>query len=788
MLSTIAKRGICFTQPARRGFHGTGLIYSSEDSVGRATRLHYAHRRVPETFGKLVEPEQQQQQEDSSLDILAEPAAASEKVRVVPLEAFQTERFVEREKPGSKVLGDRSAGAKSRFDPRTLAGHAHQGTTLRVPMRMATTINDSLLRHSGHNPQKVRERAAQYYVELNTGSRFKPGITNKETPRRTKETTSGGFHRPTDDPLDVDAHMAGVFLQNYASIFAAVSETKRRMDANLERLRKAGHKNVPKEWRPERVLDIGFGPATGMAVINEVFSRDPGFGPSRKTAVIIGHPYMAKRAREVLGSQAKEVLEFVHLPREAAEESMAELEETRAAQELADLERGEGRTVEYSTITKITQQVPVNPAGEMANSRKYDLIVATHQLYRGDARFPDSVDERTEQLLGLLAPGGALVFVERGDPHGAEAVARARQVMFRPENYDVEVGKPAARPWKGGKRLRPVDATTEERELSSEEISELDLPPELLAEYDVVEESSGSSSSSSSTGSYNLQVLAPCTHLNKCPLQIGIQARTRDTSAKFNWCRFGQIVQRPKFSQELKKGVFLAAKWAGKATGRAKDGRGLAGSGRPHARSYETAVFSYLSVMREPEEAGITRGEPESRIMRAPQKRDGHVVMHVCSERGAMEEWIVPRSFGKQAYHDARKASGGDLWVLGAKTRVVKAGAQEKLEQFLSGKTKSEEEEGEGEGEEEGKGEGEEETFAYDEAWTSRKDKRKAARARVREERRAERELRGELGGHKAFASRDDGAVFRGHDPLPEHLAEHYGVEDTGPFGGDGRR
>ena len=60
------------------------------------------------------------------------------------------------------------------------------------------------------------------------------------------------------------------------------------------------------------------------------------------------------------------------------------------------------------------------------------------------------------------------------------------------------------------------------------------------------------------------------------------------------------------------------------------------------------------------------------RIVATPQKRHGHVMFDVCTPAGALERWTVPRSFGKQAYRDARKSRWGDLWALGAKTRLPK--------------------------------------------------------------------------------------------------------------------
>lgn len=58
------------------------------------------------------------------------------------------------------------------------------------------------------------------------------------------------------------------------------------------------------------------------------------------------------------------------------------------------------------------------------------------------------------------------------------------------------------------------------------------------------------------------------------------------------------------------------------------------------------------------------------RIINQPIKRKGHVMMDLCGSSGELEKWTIPKSFSKEVYHDARKASKGDLWGLDAKTKI----------------------------------------------------------------------------------------------------------------------
>lgn len=57
-------------------------------------------------------------------------------------------------------------------------------------------------------------------------------------------------------------------------------------------------------------------------------------------------------------------------------------------------------------------------------------------------------------ILKLLSPGGHLVLVERGNALGFETIARARQIMIRPESYSTEIGK-VPRPYVKGSKLKP---------------------------------------------------------------------------------------------------------------------------------------------------------------------------------------------------------------------------------------------------------------------------------------------------------------------------------------------
>jgi len=58
------------------------------------------------------------------------------------------------------------------------------------------------------------------------------------------------------------------------------------------------------------------------------------------------------------------------------------------------------------------------------------------------------------------------------------------------------------------------------------------------------------------------------------------------------------------------------------------------------------------------------------RIVAPPMKRSGHVVFDVCAASGNIERFTIPKSQGKQAYSDARKAHWGDLFPHQAKNGI----------------------------------------------------------------------------------------------------------------------
>lgn len=473
-----------------------------------------------------------------------------------------------------------------RDHPDMLAGKAAGNRTVVLDSELAKVIQKES-RHVS-SPKRLRLNAASYYADL----------------------ASGDAHKVSETPLDVETHLKGVFLRNYASLHQVLSETRRRLGD---------------DWRPNKVLEVGFGPATGMVVLNELFGGQE-WDPERKMSVIIGHPHMKKKAQELLELQTHE-----KVPRGTEFDQDDDLEPQMETE--ADGTKKKKKP-ERRTRTMIKDKVPA------ANSlTKYDLIIATHQLWRSGFHFPTSIDEHTRHLVSMLAPGGVLVFVERGDPYGFESIARARQVLIRPEDQKSPE-----------KVFTPYKSQVMDRADGTDEMVPTDI---------------------------NLKVLAPCSHHGKCPWSLGYDRREAAVKpASVPWCHFGQVVQRPRFTQELKKGRVLADKWD------EKDGfsnREMRGAGRPYGRGQETASFSYLIVQREGPKTAAQAADSWPRLMQNPMIRQRHVTMQVCAPSSKIEQWTVTKSFDRQAYRDSLKVKGGDLWPHGAKSVQARDGIRAKV-------------------------------------------------------------------------------------------------------------
>ena len=261
-------------------------------------------------------------------------------------------------------------------------------------------------------------------------------------------------------------------------------------------------------------------------------------------------------------------------------------------------------------------------AGTNPQQRKsFDIIIASHLFLK------EKQDHYRQAILNNLwsllnKDGGVLIVIEKAHPRGFEAVAHVRDTVLNqfllPQSGELRIEAEGFNP-------------AYHRELEPGHI------------------------------------VAPCTNHGPCPMY----KETGKSKGRKDYCHFSQRFVQPSFYS--------------KVLGRSADNQG-------------EVEFSYVAIQRgvakkssatgeEATEAAFTGYETSDqhpdmktlpRLVLPPLKRKGHVTLDVCTPAGNIERWTVPKSFSKLAYHDARKSRWGDLWALGAKTRVprnVRAGS-----------------------------------------------------------------------------------------------------------------
>ncbi|KAF2839128.1 Rsm22-domain-containing protein, partial [Patellaria atrata CBS 101060] len=279
-------------------------------------------------------------------------------------------------------------------------------------------------------------------------------------------------------------------------------------------------------------------------------------------------------------------------------------------------------------LPRLPDYVSPNDEQTAQPRKQYDIIIASHTLWPIKEDYMRK--HQVQNLWSLLNPsGGVLILIEKGLPRGFEAIAGARALLL-----DKHIASPGS--------------LTYQTPLQDSTSNELFLEKE--------------------TG----MIIAPCTNHGTCPMY----AVPGTSQGRKDLCHFSQRYIRPPFLQRT-----IGAK----------------------VSNHEDVKFSYLAVQRgrdlrsptpsDPVVNGIVQGDPATkaafeghdseangrgdvsmltlpRNVLPPIKSRGHVILDLCTPSGTLERWTVPKSWGKVAYRDARKARWGDLWALGAKTRV----------------------------------------------------------------------------------------------------------------------
>ncbi|KAL4959933.1 tRNA methyltransferase RSM22 [Aspergillus stella-maris] len=276
-----------------------------------------------------------------------------------------------------------------------------------------------------------------------------------------------------------------------------------------------------------------------------------------------------------------------------------------------------------------TREAPTVHDKRPPQRKQFDLIIAPHTLMKFDEDYERK--EYVQNLWQLLNPnGGVLVLLEKGHQKGFECIAGAREMLLK-------------------------------RHIASPGSTEYDELTEAEGDNTKVQKEPG-------------MIIAPCTNHERCPMY---QAHGHSKSRK-DLCHFEQRYIRPPFHQRIvgaKDRNHEDLKFSYVAVQRGVDLRQTEGIVQGEEAT-EAAFEGYedideVEAKTEPETSPV-KFHPLSlpRMVYEPMKRRGHVIFDMCTPSGKIERWTVPRSYSKQAFKDARKAYWGDLWALGAKTRI----------------------------------------------------------------------------------------------------------------------
>lgn len=262
----------------------------------------------------------------------------------------------------------------------------------------------------------------------------------------------------------------------------------------------------------------------------------------------------------------------------------------------------------------------------------YDLIVATNTIFPLYESYRRGAHVRN--LWSLLEPdGGVLLLIEKGSSYGFEAIAGARQQL-----------------------LRHFIASDSDSNSNSSLFVPLTHGEDMSAER--IPKEPGA-------------IIAPCTTHAECPMFVTGPMPT----GRKDYCRFMQRYEQPSYTHNIISPNTTHQRnhddleYSYVAVRRGRDHRRLPRTSLPISLDPENPSSADLA-QHSPAHLRATAMTKFGRNVFPPLKRSGHVTLDLCTPAGTIDRCIVPKSFSRIAYRDARKARWGDLWALGAKTRT----------------------------------------------------------------------------------------------------------------------
>ncbi|TLS21847.1 uncharacterized protein PpBr36_09279 [Pyricularia pennisetigena] len=495
----------------------------------------------------------------------------------------------------------------------TLEGQSRTNpSTIFIPKESIVEPITKLLKRT--DPKHVKEAAENVFGG--------PGLPfSARTPYNMRNAKQVGVAlRATDhrmSEIEADAYMATVLPTTYSTITSILSEVRKRL--GTEWLRGLMQKN---EGKGPRVLDVGAAGAGLLAWQHVVEAesevmRSQGIWnslevPIGKRTALVGSNFLRHRVSQLL-------------------------ENTTFIPRLPDY---------LHSAVNVSKHIdaPADPK----ERKTYDVIMMSHVLMPLDKQFKR--EALLDNLWSQLNPdGGILIVMEKGHPRGFEAVADVRMRLL--DEFIVPPGSTFS--------SKATGADLEDHIQTKES-------KERVREHGMI--------------------IAPCTNHKTCPMY----QTPGFTFGRRDFCHFSQRFIRPPFFQKVLGGVhqnhedvdfsYLAVRRGGGQSAESSSTEATTGGDMDTntRRSPPSGPWQGKEATDRAFEGYGKKGEAPPSMLSLPRnilpplKRTGHVVMDVCTPDGNIERWTVPKSHGKQAYHDARKARWGDLWALGAKQRELR--------------------------------------------------------------------------------------------------------------------
>ena len=419
--------------------------------------------------------------------------------------------------------------------------------------------------------------------------------------------------------IEADAYMAAVQPGTYASVMSALVEVRRRLGTPwMEHMlaKKGG-----------TILDAGSG-GVGVLAWQEILKAEwDGKQESLEEA----------SSMEQIPEDAQPVSASV----ETAPKGKATVLTSSDT-----LRHRASRLLENTTfIPRLPKHVTPEDEANTAQPRKvYDIIIAPHTLWPLKQEYLRR--DQVSKYWSLLNPkGGVLVLIEKGLPRGFEVIAAARELLL-------------------------------ERHISS--------PGSSIIETPLEEQVSKPEQETRFTKKETGMIIAPCTNHSACPMY----STPGKSAGRKDFCFFTQRYIRPPYLQRIlnaKDKNHEDVQFSYLAVQRGRDQRrpehDLVGRGVQQGHEATDSAFEgheWVENPEDPENPDLVTPEQVNpltlpRLILPALKRRGHIILDVCTPAGTLERWTVPRSFSKQAFRDAKKSRWGDLWALGAKTRIPRS-------------------------------------------------------------------------------------------------------------------